>query len=184
MAKQTDGTPLIHLSGIVHPHLTPEGRGIVASAYDGTLTQRLATIDPPPDSWTFLPNGQVTMPAIGDSATICSQTIQKGRSAVIWRIANGTALGSGIADWTNGDGNLIWRILRNGVPYQYFGDLKTIVGLVEQGGAPLVGPLYARENDNISLVLYNIGLEPSGQIAVGSFSGYLYPKALDPRKMR
>ena len=178
------GTPLIELSGVVQPHLTPEGSGVITRLYDGELVQRLPTIDPPPDSWTFLPNGQKTIPAIGSSVTICSETIPKGRSAVIWRLANGTALGSGIAGWTNGDGNLLWKMLRNGVPFQYFNTISTIIGLVEQGGSPLVAPLYCRENDNISLVLYNIGLADSGQISLGSFSGYFYPKALDPRKMR
>jgi hypothetical protein len=184
MANDAQGIPLINRSGIIHPHLTPEGHGIKIEKYDGTLTQRLATIDPPPDSWTFLPNGNVTLPAIGKNVTICSQTIPKGRSAVIWRLANGTALGGGIAGWTNGDGHLVWRMLRNGVPFQYFGDINIVIGLAEQGGAPLVAPLYCRENDNISLVLYNISLPAAGQIAVGSFSGYTYPKALDPRKMR
>jgi hypothetical protein len=184
MRENNQGVPLIELSGVVHPHLTPEGSGLIQRPYDGTLTQRLATIDPPPDSWTFLPNGQQTIPAIGASVTICSQTIPKGRSAVIWRLANGTALGLGIAGWTNGDGNLVWKMLRNGVPFQYFNQINTIIGLVEQGGSQLVAPLYCRENDHISLVLYNINLPASGQISLGSFSGYTYPKALDPRKMR
>ena len=184
MANDAQGIPLINRSGVIHPHLTPEGRGIVTDKYDGTLTQRLATIDPPPDSWTFLPNGAVLIPAVGQSLTVCSQTIPKGRSAVIWKIANGTALGGGIAGWNNGDGNLIWKMLRNGVPFQYFNNILTTIGLVEQGGSGLVAPLYCRENDNISLVLFNIGVPFAQQIAVGSFSGYTYPKALDPRKMR
>lgn len=185
------GEPLIKQSGVIHAEMTPTGSGILTPKYDGQLIQKLATLDPPPDSWTFLPNGSVPVPSVNKSATICSQTIPKGRSAVIWRIANGTGLGLGIAGWTNGDGTLIWKMLRNGQPFQYFGNFTTIVGLVEAGGSPLVAPLYCRENDNISLVLYNVptvaspgGLPQTGQISLGSFSGYTYPKALDPRKMR
>lgn len=144
MPSNPSGSPLELVTGVVHPHLTPQGRGLSDEKWDGALVQRLPTIDPPPDSWTFLPNGAVLLPAVGVFATICSQTIPKGRSAVIWRLANGTALGGGIAGWNNGDGNLIWQMLRNGIPYQYFNSILTTIGLVEQGGSPLVAPLYCR----------------------------------------
>ncbi len=178
---------LMGISEMAHPELTPVGRGHVESPHDGLLVQ-LPVLDFPPNaSWPIIPNGAVTVPAIGQSVTVCQQQVPKGYSAVIYRLANGTALNgasSGIAGWVNGDGTLLWRMLHNNASYQYFNDLSIIWGLTENGGSPLMAPLRGYETETLSLVLFNINCPATGQPTVGSFSGWIYPKNLDPTKRR
>jgi hypothetical protein len=171
-------------SGVADPARTFGGTGKIIKKYPYTMTMRSPLLDPPDGSWPFLPNGKAIMPAIGDKATICSQVVPANRVGAINRLANGTGLGTGIDNWINGDGNLVWQVYRNGSPYQYLGKIVVIFGLVELGGAPLDSPLRIRANDVISLVVTNLGVNPEGQILIGLLNGYTYPQEQEPSTSR
>ena len=112
---------------------TPGARGLVTPKNAYPIYQRSPLNEAPPNSWPFLPNGSVTIPAIGDSAVICSETVPSSKSGIIRFVANYSQAGPGIAGWTPGDGSLVWQILRNGVPFQYFNDIVIAFGLTELG---------------------------------------------------
>ncbi len=177
-------TSTINLSTRERPPWTPANRGMVSPKNVYPIHQRSPFIDPPDASWPFIPNGVAEMPAEGASATICSITAPLNRAGVIWRIANGTGLGSGIAGWNNGDGTLIWQILRNNQPVQYFNNILTIVGLVELGGAELVAPIRVNPGDNIALIVKNLAVAPTGQVLIGLLSGFLFPQNQQPQASR
>jgi hypothetical protein len=129
---------------IPKPIWTPRGRGLVTPKSAYPITQRSPLNEAPPNAWPFLPNGSVVIPAIGDSAVICSQRVPSDKSGIIRFVANFSNVGPGIAGWTPGDGSLVWQILRNGVPFQYFDNIIIAIGLTELGGAPLASPLRLR----------------------------------------
>ena len=188
MAVNQITKPVFIGDGVAHPDLTPQGHGIALETptnESGYTPVRLnPLVEPPPASWPFIAAGQVTIPDIGSSVIVCQETVPKGMSCVIWRVANGSAIAPGISGWVNGNGALIWKIMHNGQIYQYFNVQKCIFGLVENDGAKLVAPLRATETETVALVLYNIGLPAKGQISLGLLSGYVFPKALDPSRRR
>ncbi len=179
-------TPAIlpYPSGVADPARTFAGKGGNPPKYPHIMTMRSPLLDPPPGSWPFLPNGSTTMPAIGQQATVCQQTVPANRAGTILRVANGTAVGEGIDGWINGSGSLIWQIYRNGSPYQYLGKIVVLFGMVELGGAPLASPLRIRANDNIALVVTNVSINPEGQIIIGLLNGFTYPQNQEPLTSR
>ena len=169
---------------ISRPVWTPRSRGLVTPKSAYPITQRSPLNEAPPNSWPFLPNGSVVIPAIGDSAVICSEQVSASKSGIIRFVANFSNAGPGIAGWVPGDGSLVWQILHNGVPYQYFDEVVIAFGLTELGGAPLASPLRLRAGDNVALVVNNISLAPAGQWLVGLLSGYVFPARQDPSTAR
>lgn len=169
---------------IQRPIWTPRGRGLVTPKSAYPIIQRSPLNEAPPNAWPFLPNGSVVLPAIGASAIICSETVPSSKSGIIRYVANVTQLGPGIAGWTPGDGTLLWQILRNGIPFEYFNNIAIPFGLTELGGAPLASPLRLRAGDNVALVVNNISLTPEGQWLVGLLSGYVFPARQDPSTAR
>jgi hypothetical protein len=167
------------------PIWTPSARGIVTPKSPYPIVQASPLNEAPPNSWPFLPNGSVVIPAIGSAAVICSEKVPQDKSGVIRFMANYSNVGPGISGWTPGDPTLlVWQLLRNGVPIQYFDDIVIAFGLTELGGAPLASPLRLRANDTISLIVNNIGLAPAGQWLVGLLSGYVFPARQDPSTAR
>lgn len=166
------------------PPWTPKNRGLVTPKNAYPVWQQSPLVLPPDNAWPFLPNGAITIPAIGQSAVIVSETVAATRAGVIKRIANYSNAGPGIAGWTPGDGSLVWQILRNGSPYEYFDNIVDVIGLTELGGAELASPLHIRERDNIALIVKNVGLEPQGQILMGLLNGYLFPARQYPATSR
>lgn len=169
---------------IQKPLWTPRARGIITPKSAYPITQRSPLNEAPPNAWPFLPNGSVVIPAIGDSAIICSETIPAGKSGIIRFVANYSNVGPGIAGWTPGDGSLVWQILRNGIPYRYFNDIIIAFGLTELGGAPLASPLRLSAGDNVTLIVKNVSLAAKGQLLMGLLSGYLFPARQDPSTSR
>jgi hypothetical protein len=153
------------------------------------LYRRSVLVDPPdsaePFAWdngsVLRPGGvPVEMPAVGATVVIVSFIVPQNRSGMVQRYANGSLLGGGVPGWVNGNGQLVWQILRNGTPVKNMRNIITIRGLVENGGAPLPRGIHVRANDTVSLVLINFGVAPAGQTLLGLLAGYYYPQELDP----
>src|SRR5581483_8860421 len=98
------------MSSIVTPHqprlsgppFTPKQRGLVTPKNPYTVTQQSPVIAPPENAFPFLVNGSAQLPDTGKTAVICSGVVPPNFSGVIWRVANYTAFGPGIAGWTPG----------------------------------------------------------------------------------
>ena len=169
---------------ISRPPFTPRARGIITPRAPYPIIQRSALNEAPPNSWPFVPNGATVIPAIGESAVICSQTVPSTKSGIILAFANGTNQNNGIQGWIPGSGDLVWQILRNGIPVQYFNNIVICMGLTENGGMKLAAPIHLRANDNIAMVVNNIRLAVNGQVMVGSLNGYVFPARQDPGTSR
>lgn len=182
--------------GLQGPPFTPKQRGLVTPKNPYIVTQQSPVIAPPENAFPFLPNGSATLPDIGETRVICFGVVPPNFSGVIWRVANYTVTGPGIAGWTPGtppvdpdtglanEGCLIWQILKNNVPYQYLPNILIAIGLTENGGGRLQVGLRLHANDKIALVVKNVSLAPQGQILVGMLNGYIYPQNQDPQASR
>ena len=176
---------------LTHPHISPTGKlltprdlGVEKQKNSYPVHMRPVTVDPPEAAEPFAWNDAAVMPAKGSSVAVVEFVVPPNRSGVIWRVGNGTALGGGIAQWTNGSGKLIWQVLRNGTPYKNMSDIRCIIGLVEQLGGLLSAPLRLRANDTIGLVVLNIDTPAAGQNLVGLLGGWYYPASQDPPTLR
>ncbi|HEV2225127.1 MAG TPA: hypothetical protein VGR84_19195 [Candidatus Acidoferrales bacterium] len=157
------------------------GDGQPATSPEGyRMVQRPPWIEMPSSGEPFNLSGTIRMPALGVTATIVSIVAGVGRSGVINRLAN-QVIGGG---WTDGDGNLVFQITRNGIPERDQQDLLSSLGEVIEPSP--FGPLRMTENDVIALTVFNnnvppaIGVPPAGQLVKGRLDGWFYPKDLDP----
>jgi hypothetical protein len=172
------------MSTVPAPIWTPQARGIITPKNAYPVYQKSPINEAPPNSWPFVPNGSVVCPAIGSSAVICSEVVPSTKSGIIRYVANFSLAGPGISGWTPGDGSLVWQILRNGTPFEYFNNIVIAFGLTENGGAPLSSPLRLRANDLVALVVNNVSLTPKGQWLVGLLNGHVFPARQDPSTAR
>ena len=191
------------MSSIVHPATAAQSAASpVAQPYEwpkgglnqpAPVTRHAPWIEPPPNAEPFgwdHPQGlsvpsPVVMPAIGASAAIVQFLVPQNRSGVITRIANASGLGGWtLGDWVNGNGQLVWQILHDGVAFKGFASILTLRGLVEDGGSPLGAPIRIKANQVISLVLINNGVPQAGQSLLGLLAGYYYPSKLDTGDLR
>lgn len=148
---------------------------------DGTPTIVLALpnwIFPSMNSIAFDNSGDVVLPAIGVEATIFTFQVPKGFNGVMKTIAN-AFIGSG---FTDGSGQLLWRILQNNQAMRGKENMANSLGSVAQpsliGGGGFIRIL---ENDIIAMIALNVSIPPAGQIVAGRLSGWFYPKDEDPQ---
>lgn len=125
---------------------------------------------------SFSPAATVALPAVGATSTIVQFTVPKGRSGVIDRIANQLLAGGG---WVDGNGDLVWQIVINGVPVKNYEAIVAQLGLVQAPSE--IAPIRLRENDVVKLTVTNVALGVvGGQLIGGRLGGWYYPKELDP----
>ena len=175
---------LIDATTAQNPPGTPNAMGLKTpkSAYPTIAQSPLVT--PPDNSQPWIPNGSIIIPAIGQTLNILLLTIPKGYAGVIIRLANVSQLGSPIAGWNPGDGNLVWKLTRNSNPYQYMPSIVIAFGYTELGVAPLGAPLRIYQDDIIALTVTNVGLAAQGQRLPGLLNGYLFPVGQMPKTSR
>jgi hypothetical protein len=138
-------------------------------------TQRPPWIERPSSGQDFIANGSVALPATGTGAVICAYYLKINRSGVILTFSNEFVGGN----WTPGDGTLYWQLYRNGACLPGFNSIT-----FSYGGT--ANPRYlsgtrVRGGDLIQLYAFNVAVPTSGQLLNGVFSGYEYPRDLDPR---
>lgn len=121
--------------------------------------------------------GYVTIPAMGQSEIVVSYQVTRGREGVIKAYAN-NYIGDGFQE---GSGNLYWQYLRNGNPIKFYEKVLASLGRVE---SPTEHPSGFRifDNDLIQIVVFNVSINPAGQLIGGRLLGWQYPKkSQDPR---
>jgi len=134
-------------------------------------------IEPPPQFDPVDKISYVTIPAMGGSAIVLSYRVARGRNGVIQSYAN-NYVGDGFQE---GSGNLYWQFLRNGNPIKFYERILASLGRVE---SPTRHPSGFRvfDNDLIELAVFNVSINPSGQLIGGRILGWQYPKKYeDPR---
>ncbi len=170
--------------------LDTQARGCTVPAVESGAT---APGDPPavPSKILQLPNwifpslnsiafdqaGDIVIPAIGVETAIFTFQVPRGFNGVMKTIGN-AIIGGG---FTDGSGQLIWRILQNTVAMRGKENILNALGSVAApsliGGGGFIRIL---ENDLISFVVLNTAIVPAGQIIAARLSGWFYPKDEDP----
>ena len=129
-------------------------------------------IQMPSSGEPFNPAASITVPNIGQTATIVSHKVGTGRNGVVNRMAN-EVQGQ---PWVDGDGTLVWQFTRNGVPVKNQEKIVSSLGSVNLP-APF-GPFRVIENDVVALAVTNVAMPVAGQLIRGRFDGWDYPKDL------
>jgi len=143
-----------------------------------TPTGQVETVRSP---WSETPSGgqpftqqnvaAVTLPAIGAAATVVTFQVPRRKNGVIEFIAN-QFVGGG---WTEGTGDLIWRITADGVPVQGYDNIIASMGTMANPGWLGTRPIRIYENQVIALVLTNVAVVVAGQPLLGLFRGGFWP---------
>jgi hypothetical protein len=145
------------------------------------VTELPPWIFPPVNSIAFDNAGDILLPAIGVGETVVFQfTVPTGHNGVIKEIAN-AFIGSG---FTDGSGQIIWRILQNNQAVRGKENILNSLGSVAIPSR-VGGGAYIRiiENDIIALTVNNVAIAPAGQLIAGRLSGWFYKKDIDPTEI-
>jgi hypothetical protein len=134
----------------------------------------------PPINWENIDQiAYVTIPAIGAEITILKFTVPIGRNGVINKVAN-NFVGGG---WTEGTGDLQWRILVDGAPPPSANSYAAIPASLGSPANPTeISGFRIFENQVVSVTLFNNpagpggGITPAGQLTGARLCGYLYPR--------
>jgi hypothetical protein len=131
-------------------------------------------IFPPPEFQPIDVDSYVPLPPIGTTVVVTQYTVQKMSNGVIKAYAN-NFVGGGFEE---GSGDVIWQILRNGVPIKGYND---IVASLANPASPFHHPSGFRifENDIIQLTVTNEAVVVAGQLIGGRLAGWQYPKRYD-----
>jgi hypothetical protein len=137
----------------------------------------------PPINWENIDQiAYVTLPAINAEATILKFTVPIGRNGVINKVAN-NFVGGG---WTEGTGDILWRILVDGAPPPAANSYAAIPASLGSPANPTeISGFRIFENQVISVTIFNNPLGPNngitvaGQLAGARLCGYLYPREME-----
>ena len=121
--------------------------------------------------FTEMNQAAVTLPAVGAEATVILFQVPRRRNGVIEFIAN-QFVGGG---WTEGTGDLVWRVEADGVPIQGYHNLIGSIGAIANPGWLGNSPIAVYENQRIALVVRNVAVPVAGQPLLGLFRGRFYP---------
>lgn len=124
----------------------------------------------------------VLLPAIGSTATIITYVMPPGRNGIIYKVAN-NFVGGG---WTEGTGDIIWRILVDGTPPPGATSYNSIAASLGNPASPTEIPGFrVMENSVLTLVAFNNPAGPSGGVVVAGqrvgarFVGWNYPTDIE-----
>ena len=172
-SAMSDLTELAALHGMLLNHLyeVQSGTGSDVSKKDPFTTMRRPWLDPPEGFLPFDNRSRTALPAIGSVSTIVQFLVPAGYDGVInaysWNFVGG--------GFTQASGDIVWQLLRNGVPIRNFDNITVEAG-TPQIARP-VNPIRIYSTQLIALVVShpaNIAL--NGDVA-GGLGGYFYPSA-------
>lgn len=151
-----------------------------APATDGQPQEQLPLWIYPPQNWENVDQiAYTTLPAVNAEATILKFTVPIGRNGIINKVAN-NFVGGG---WTEGTGDLIWRILVDGAPPPAANSYASIPASLGSPANPTeISGFRIFENQVVSVTILNNGAGPNGGVVpagqpVGArLCGYLYPR--------
>jgi len=130
-------------------------------------------IDLPPGGqpYTKMNTASVVIPAIASEVSVVNFMVPAGRHGVIHKISN-VLIGGG---WTEGTGDLVWRLEVDGLPVPGFNSVIASLGSLSNPADFGKDPIRIREGQFINLVLRNVAVAASGQQLIGMIRGYFYP---------
>jgi len=113
----------------------------------------------------------VTIPAIGAEVTVVTFTVPPRKNGLIQNVSN-QFVGGG---WTEGSGDLVWRIEADGVPLQGLHNIIASMGSMSNPADFGQNNLAIYENQVIALIALNVAVPAAGQRLLGQFRGRYYP---------
>lgn len=129
----------------------------------------------PPAEFEPIETGSVyiPIPAIGDVATIIQIQIPEGHNGIITHMAN-NYVGAG---FTEGSGQIVWQIARDGAAVDGY-DYASVLGSLGSPANPTRHPSGFRvfESQKITLSVKNVSIVVAGQLTGGRLMGWYYPK--------
>lgn len=131
---------------------------------------------PTASSVNLLKAGVIPLPAIaaGVWVDIVKFRIDKGKNGVIKWFAN-QYVGGG---FTDGSGNILWRLLHDNSPVPGFEAVPVSLGTNQQPRE--VAPIHLFADRIVQLQVQNLGIVPATQLIEGGVFGWLYPKDEEP----
>ena len=132
-------------------------------------------VTPPADAEFFDPIDYVALGNQGTTTVILTLNVPMGRDGVIELFGN-VVFGAG---WTEGTGDLIWQILKNGEAVRNYENIRASLGNVSN---PVALGLRIAEGDQITVQVVNAAAPagvPGNPITSARFHGWFYPKAHD-----
>lgn len=122
----------------------------------------------------FNPTTYIPLPAQTVTAMVVEFTVPEGRNGVINQMGN-NFVGGG---FTDGSGDVVWRLLVNGQPYPNFANI--IASLGNPAAPSGIGAVRIFEKQLIQLVVKNVGIAViASQLIGGRLSGWFYPRKLE-----
>jgi hypothetical protein len=137
----------------------------------------------PPINWENIDViAYVALPAINSEAVILQFIVPIGRNGIINKVAN-NFVGGG---WTEGTGDLIWRILADGAPPPGATTYQAIPASLGSPANPVpISGFRIFENQRIQVTVFNNPAGPNGGVVLAGqqagarLCGYLYPRELE-----
>lgn len=136
--------------------------------------------------WLMMPSGgepfrfpnqsSVTLGAIAADTVVVAFNVPRGKNGAITIISN-QFVGGG---WTEGTGDLVWRIDINGVSCQGYNSILASIGSMSNPADLRFNPIRIRENDFVQLILNNVNVGVAGQMLLGQLGGFFYPLQQEP----
>lgn len=130
-----------------------------------------------PNNWENIDQlAYVALPAIGADAVIISFKVPPGRNGIIRKVGN-NFVGGG---WTEGTGDVVWKILADGTPPPGATSYNNILGSLGSPANPTEIPGFRIfENQLITVEATNVNVVVAGQLVGARLVGYLYPRELE-----
>lgn len=157
------------------------------AAQIGPAVSRVAPGDVSPSAqviqrpWVEMPAGgfsfsesnvaSVILPAIGSEVVVVSFQVPGGYHGVITGIGN-QFVGGG---FTEGTGDLVWRIESDGAAIRGYGSILSSLGTTSAPGNRSKNPIRVYEHQTVQLILSNVAVVVAGQPLLGLLEGYYYP---------
>jgi hypothetical protein len=159
----------LHATYLVGNNLIASGTGDDKDKQDPIYAVRRPWLDMPEGGLPFDEANTTSLPALPGNVTITSHMVPDGYDGVInaysWNFQGG--------GFTEGSGDLVVQLLRNGVPIRNYNNITVEKGSTEQ--ARLISPLRIYSKDFIELVISHVSNPLLMGDVVGSLVGYDYP---------
>lgn len=152
-----------------------EDRGVLAIPSIPVVQQPTAEMPTGGFSFSRGNTAAVVLPAIGTDVTVVSLQVPEGYHGVITGIAN-QFVGGG---WTEGTGDLLWRIVADGAAVRGYETILATLGTMSAPGDRSKNPIRIFENQLVELILNNVAVIVSAQALLGLFTGYFYPIGIE-----
>src|SRR5690242_6708594 len=131
----------------------------------------------PPNNWENIDQlAYVDLPAMAAQVVVLSIRIPQGRNGIIRKVAN-NYVGGG---WTEGSGDVIWKILVDGGPIPGATSYNTILGSLGSPANPVdIAGFRVFENQLLTVEVLNANVVVAGQKIGARLVGYLYPREIE-----